>query len=353
MEREDNKELNGTKGKTGKGKTNKGINKKNVIILAVCAAAALLTVCAAAIVITTSGKNRKDSANVNISGETKSIVGSLNLGKDENNSTEELSAENATQPTKEADTEPPVISGVKNRTFNIGDTVTYTSGVSAKDNVDGEVEVEVDKSAVDVKKAGSYKVIYKATDKAGNTARAEATFTFKAAVAQGATYKELSQQLLGQIVDSSMTDGQKIRKIYDYLFSKVYYGARKQAGSTWQEESVLALREILSNGSTRGDCFTSAAVCMAVLETAGAQVQWMQNLGAEVCGSNHVWVLCNVGTGWYHFDITHYSGVPSNLAKRFMYTDAEVEDWMKSTGFNRYIWDKSQHPATPTTQFTY
>lgn len=353
MEKEnDSKQISGTKGKKEK-KAGKGINKKAVIILSVCAAAVLLTVFAAAMVITERGKNHKDSANANISGETKSIVGSLNLGKDENNSTESVSEETVTEPTEVSDTEPPVISGVKDRTFNIGDTVTYTSGVSAKDNVDGEVEVVVDKSAVDVKKAGSYKVIYRAADKAGNTARAEATFTFKAAVADGATYQELSQQLLNQIVDSSMSEGQKIKKIYDYLFSKVYYGARKKQGSTWQEEAVLALREILSNGSTRGDCFTSAAVCMAVLETAGAQVQWMQNLGPEVCGSNHVWVLCNIGTGWYHFDITHYSGVTVDGGKRFMYTDAQVEEWMKITGFNRYIWDTSQHPATPTDKFTY
>lgn len=352
MERENGgKEVKGTKGEAETGKANNGINKKTGIILAVSIPVVLLAVVIGTISIY--GKNGRDRAGTNISDETKSIVGSLNLGKDENNSTEELSKQEVTEPTQVVDTEPPVISGVKDRTFNIGDTVTYTSGVSAKDNVDGEVEVVVDKSAVDVKKAGSYKVIYKATDKAGNTAMAEADFTFKAAVAEGATYKELSQKLLSQIVDSSMTDGQKIRKIYDYLFSKVYYGARKQAGSTWQEESVLALREILSNGSTRGDCFTSAAVCMAVLETSGAQVQWMQNLGAEVCGSNHVWVLCNIGTGWYHFDITHYSGVPSNLAKRFMYTDAEIEEWMKSTGLNRYKWDRSQYPATPTTQFTY
>lgn len=327
------------------------INKKAVIITAVCVLAVLLAVLSLVVVLT--GKKNKGSSKVNIQDAAESVAGGLNIGKDENNSTEVLSTENETEPLKVSDTEAPVISGVKDRTFNIGDTVIYTSGVSAKDNVDGDVEVVVDKSAVSANKAGSYKVIYTATDKAGNIAKAEATFTFKAAVEESASYKELSQQLLSQIVDSSMTDGQKVKKVYDYLFSKVYYGARKKAGSTWQEESVLALREILSNGITRGDCFTSAAVAMAVLETMGAQVQWMQNKGAEVCGSNHVWVLCNIGTGWYHFDITHYSGVTIDGGKRFMYTDAQLEEWMKSTGYNRYIWDTSQHPATPTAKFTY
>lgn len=327
-------------------KINNRKKKVALLVAACCVLVALIAVLVVIIVVP--GKKDRNSTKVDNQDATGSIIESTGVGNEEQTVTEQ-----ETESTAAPDTEAPVISGVKDRTFNIGDTVTYTSGVSAKDNVDGEVEVVVDKSAVDVKKAGSYKVIYTATDKAGNVAKAEATFTFKVAVSDGADYKELSKQLLSQIVDSSMTDGQKLRKIYDYLFNKVYYGARKKAGSTWQEESALALKEILNSGSTRGDCFTSAAVCMAVLETMGAQVQWMQNLGAEVCGSNHVWVLCNIGTGWYHFDITRYSGVPSNLAKRFMYTDAQVEEWMKSTRLNRYKWDKSQHPATPTTEFTY
>lgn len=327
-------------------KINNRKKKVALLVAACCVLVALIAVLVVIIVVP--GRKDRNSTKVDNQDATGSIIESTGVGNEEQTFTEQ-----ETESTEAPDTEAPVISGVKDRTFNIGDTVTYTSGVSAKDNVDGEVEVVVDKSSVDVKKAGSYKVIYTATDKAGNVAKAEATFTFKVAVAESADYKELSKQLLSRIVDNSMTDGQKLRKIYDYLFNKVYYGARKKAGSTWQEESALALKEILNSGSTRGDCFTSAAVCMAVLETMGAQVQWMQNLGAEVCGSNHVWVLCNIGTGWYHFDITHYSGVPSNLAKRFMYTDAQVEEWMKSTGLNRYKWDKSQHPATPTTEFTY
>ncbi len=358
MERENNKRSNergnNNRGNNARKNSNRRKNNRKNIALLVsicCVLAVFVTV--GTVVIAANGKKDKDSANTNVNDATKSIIGSLDIGKDENNSTETAATESKEESSQALDIEPPVISGVKDRTFNIGDNVIYTSGVSAKDNVDGEVEVAVDKSAVDVKKAGSYKVIYTAADKAGNVAREEAKFTFKAAVVESATYKELSQQLLSQIVDSSMTDGQKVKKIYDYLYSKVYYGARKKAGSTWQEESVLALREILSNGSTKGDCFTSAAVAMAVLETMGAQVQWMQNLGAEVCGSNHVWVLCNVGTGWYHFDITHYANVPDDYKTRFMYTDAQLEEWMKGTGLKRYIWDKSQHPETPTAKFTY
>jgi len=360
METENNKRKSNEQGNNiKKNNSNRRKNNKKLVVLIVSVCCLLAAFVAFGItVIVQSVKNDKDSANMNVSDATKSIIGSLDIGKNENNSTEAASAETSSaesenEPSQVLDTEPPVISGVKDRTFNIGDNVIYTSGVSAKDNVDGQVAVTVDKSAVNVKKAGSYKVIYTATDKAGNVARAEAKFTFKETVSSNATYKELSQQILSRIVDSSMTDGQKAKKIYDYLYSKIYYGARKKAGSTWQEEAVLALREIISNGSTKGDCFTSAAVAMAVLETMGAQVQLIQNLGAEVCGSNHVWVLCNVGTGWYHFDITHYANVPDSYKTRFMYTDAQLEEWMNDTEVKRYIWDRSQYPATPTDKFTY
>lgn len=250
------------------------------------------------------------------------------------------------------DTEPPVISGVKDKTFNVGDSVMYMSGVSAVDDVDGEVDVEVDKSAVNIRKAGSYKVIYTAKDKAGNIATKEAIYTFKVVVSDNADYRELSNQLLKIIYDgkeSSLSQGQKLRLIYDYIYSKTIYGNRKLAGSTWQQEAALGLKEIITKGSTTGDCFTSASLCMAVLETMGAQVKWMQNLGPEVCGSNHVWVLCNVGTGWYHFDTTRYY----KAGQRFMFTDAQLEEWMSTTGYYRFKRDMSVYPASATEPFTY
>ncbi len=263
---------------------------------------------------------------------------------------ENVSTEVATEKPTVVDAVAPVITGVKDKTFAIGDVVMYLSGVTATDDVDGEVDVTVDKSSVNVNKAGSYKVKYTAVDKAGNSATAEATFTFKVVVAADATYQDMAKQLLVQIVDNSMSDGQKIRAIYDYIYKggHMRYTQVRVPGGTWQQEAAVGLKEILTSGSTNGNCIMYASLSMALLEGVGAEVKYVDNKGSAA-DSPHVWVMCNVGTGWYHFDTTKYV----RGGERFMCTDAQLQAWMKSTGFNRYYWDKSAYPATATENYTY
>ncbi|MBG0762424.1 hypothetical protein IY230_02200, partial [Acholeplasma laidlawii] len=69
------------------------------------------------------------------------------------------------------DTVAPVISGAKDITYVIGSTApNYLAGVSATDDVDGVVQVAVDASDVNLEVAGTYDVIYTATDLKGNVA---------------------------------------------------------------------------------------------------------------------------------------------------------------------------------------
>ena len=73
----------------------------------------------------------------------------------------------------------PVINGAKNHTYVIGATVpNWLNGVTATDDVDGSVTVTVDASALKLDVAGTYDLVYKAADKAGN----EATKTVKVTV---------------------------------------------------------------------------------------------------------------------------------------------------------------------------
>lgn len=76
------------------------------------------------------------------------------------------------------DTVAPVIEGVKNQTITVGDTLDLLKGITAKDDVDGDVEVKSE-GEVDTKKAGTYKVKIYAEDKSGNRAEQEMTVTVK------------------------------------------------------------------------------------------------------------------------------------------------------------------------------
>jgi hypothetical protein len=68
------------------------------------------------------------------------------------------------------DTTPPTISGPEDISLYVGDTVSYKKDFSVSDNCFGAVALDVDASGVDVTKAGTYTVVYTATDAAGNKA---------------------------------------------------------------------------------------------------------------------------------------------------------------------------------------
>jgi hypothetical protein len=68
------------------------------------------------------------------------------------------------------DTIKPVISGTNDVNLVLGDEApNWLEGITATDDVDGDINVTVDASDVNLEVAGMYDVIYTATDKAGNT----------------------------------------------------------------------------------------------------------------------------------------------------------------------------------------
>lgn len=72
------------------------------------------------------------------------------------------------------DTESPVIT-VKDIQTTVGKLPDFMDGVTATDNVDGDLteQVEVDKSDIDLNRAGTYKAVYSVSDQAGNIGTAE------------------------------------------------------------------------------------------------------------------------------------------------------------------------------------
>lgn len=75
---------------------------------------------------------------------------------------------------KVEDTQKPILSGVKNRTIEEGEKIELKDGITAKDNVDGELEVTIE-GEFNNKKAGKYTLKAKAIDRNNN--EVEKTFT--------------------------------------------------------------------------------------------------------------------------------------------------------------------------------
>ena len=72
-----------------------------------------------------------------------------------------------------------MIEGVKDITAYIGETVSYKKDVTVTDNMDQNPTLDIDNSKVNLNKAGTYEVVYTATDSAGNTSSASSKITIK------------------------------------------------------------------------------------------------------------------------------------------------------------------------------
>ena len=93
-----------------------------------------------------------------------------------------------------ADHTAPVFTGVKDIVVEQGDPVDLKSGVSAKDDIDGEVSFTVayDDTDLDTSSVGKHNLTYTAKDSAGNIATANATIEVKAKQTQQ-TQKQTQQ----------------------------------------------------------------------------------------------------------------------------------------------------------------
>lgn len=233
------------------------------------------------------------------------------------------------------DTVAPVFSGVKNLYFVLGDTLTYRTGVTATDNVDGKVKFSVDASAVKADTPGTYTVVYKATDSAGNTATKTAYVTISPISAERLDQK--ADAILRAILNNSMTQRQKAEAIFEWCSSNIAYSS---ADDQYMGNIIPAAYTGMT--SHKGNCYTYYAVSATLLRRAG-----IQNM--EICRDNpnqpHYWNLVKINGSWYHFDACpHPSG---HYLRCFLLTDAQVRAYSENEVKDYYRFAEGKYPATP------
>jgi transglutaminase-like putative cysteine protease len=236
-----------------------------------------------------------------------------------------------------ADTQAPVIEGATDRSYFLGDKISYLEGVTAKDEVDGPVEVYVDNAKVNPEKEGSYEVTYSASDLSGNQATVTVTFTFAKMTATEEKLYAKADEILSSITTDTMSISQKAYEIYNYAYSNIDYTGTSDK-SDWENEAYRGMMEL------NGDCFTYFSVCKILLHRIGVETMDVQRSGGSAA---HYWLMVNLGTGWYHFDATRRK----EYFDGFMATDAEIADYTNKVGDNFYTYDKTGYPATPVEEF--
>ncbi|MCL1975615.1 MAG: hypothetical protein FWG61_05590 [Firmicutes bacterium] len=241
-----------------------------------------------------------------------------------NNTTEIVSAL-----TLSFDTEPPIISGLLDKTVFDGTAIAYRADITVTDNRDEEVLLKIDSSAVDQNTAGKYPVIYSATDSSGNTTVAEGSITVLN-VSQKQVY-EMANILLKEIINTYMSPYEKAYAIYMWVRNHIFY-----INTSPKEDSNIAAYSGLKD--RRGDCFVYACVAQLLLTTAGIDNTLVHRIpSARVC---HYWNLVNTGEGWYHFDSTPHQ----NGGDCFMLTEDQAQALAKIRGKDYYSYDTSLYP---------
>lgn len=271
----------------------------------------------------------KDKPDVSKDGESEVIIVLTDEGKNQKEVKAKL--------TVVSDSEPPVIDGVKDITAYIGETVSYKKDVTVTDNMDQNPTLDIDNSKVNLNKAGTYEVVYTATDSAGNTSSASSKITIKEKP-KGYVDKEdvyaLAQKVVDQITNDSMTDMEKAFAIYRWTKTNIGY-----TGTSNKDSWTIGAYQAFTKKS--GDCFNYYAAAKAMLDVCG--IQNVDIVKSDTSHSAHYWSLINLGDGWYHFDATPRKG-GGNF---FMLTDAELAAY-STKHKNSHIFDSSLYPERAT-----
>lgn len=236
------------------------------------------------------------------------------------------------------DSQPPVITGVQDLIAYVGDTVAYRSGVTATDETDESVKLEIDSTAVDLSTPGVYTVIYRATDAAGNVTTQEAKVTVNEKRADHVDIETIYAAVdaqLARFIRADMTDREKVEAIYVWTRIHFTYG-----GHTDTTDYIQSAYQFLT--TRKGDCYGYFALQKIMLQRLGiptVDVKKVKNFEGD---SNHYWLLVSIdkGKSYYHMD--------NVWSKQLcLVTDAHLNAFSKvvKNCFNR---DESLYPATPT-----
>lgn len=241
-----------------------------------------------------------------------------------------------------ADTTFPEFSPMEPLTVNLGQTVSYRKDVTATDDRDGELRFEIDSSGVNLEQEGTYSIVYKATDSSGNTTTAQRQITVSASlVVNQELVEEKADEILQKILKEDMTAHDKIYAIYYYVRRNVAYSSAPNKDIYSAAYYAMTKR--------KGDCYNFFAMAKVLLDRCG-----IDNLPVEryKASSSHYWLLVNIGTGWYHYDVSPQSA--QDPFRCFMKTDAQVKAYARGRSDGRsdyYKFNESLYPERATQKY--
>ena len=239
------------------------------------------------------------------------------------------------------DTQPPEILGVSPRSLYVGSTIAYRSGIVLRDDYDEAPRLTVDSSAVDLSTPGTYPLIYKAVDEAGNEAVRETTVTVhqkRSWFVEESVIDAEADRIIARIIDEDMTAREQVETIYRWIQRSYGY-----SGSSDKTDWKQSAYDMIVTG--KGDCYSFFALSKLLFERLGIPNIDVKRVRTEEHRGDHYWNMVSVDGGetWYYYDSTPFVTVPEEFC---LVTDAYL-DAFSAEHWNYYNRDRESLPGTP------
>ncbi len=225
------------------------------------------------------------------------------------------------------DTEAPTITGLKDITVYVNETIDYMSGISAIDNHDINPTVTVDSDAVNTSKTGTYEVTYTVKDKAGN----KNTYTQKVTVKEKPKEKKQESDS-SKVVYLTFDDGpsSNTKKILDILDK---YDAKATFFVTGNGQKYNSyIKEAYNAGHTIGlHTYTHEYSIYSSQETYFADLTKVGNMVKDLIGFVPKYIRFPGGSS-NTVSKKYCNGIMSELVDAVHEAGYEYYDWNVSSG---------------------
>ncbi|MDE5591264.1 MAG: hypothetical protein K2J60_19320 [Acetatifactor sp.] len=234
--------------------------------------------------------------------------------------------------TLEDDTEPPVITGVRDITYVMGTSISYKKNVTVSDNSGAELQLNVDNSQVNLEAEGVYSVTYSAEDPSGNVSTVTINVTVMPMNYDVNEVYGYADAVLASIFTEGMTQYEKLQAIYNYVKGNVGYISHSDKGD-WVKAAYEGFVK------KQGDCYVYACTTKVLLDRAGITNMDIEKIPSK---TSHYWNLVDIGEGWHHLDTTPRKDHPVI----FYWTEAEMMEYSAKHG-NSHNYDHELYPEVP------
>ncbi|MFC5652918.1 transglutaminase domain-containing protein [Paenibacillus solisilvae] len=157
----------------------------------------------------------------------------------------------------------------------------------------------------------------------GGTARIKVTVRYRETVEQSHQVAELTGRVLPAILVHGMPETDRIKAIHDWIVLHVAYDQSLQRYTAY---------DAIESGKTV--CQGYSLLAYRMLKEAGFQARIIEG---TVDSGSHVWNLVQIGSEWYHMDVTWDDPIPDREGRvsynYFLKSDSEMKkdhQWVKS-----------------------